>query len=145
MATYYNITGTIDITKDSFITVDGDRVSVAHVDIPKDKNGYDTIEIQLALASSVTWWKMLQVMQLDTDNNGNEVYYELGRAELQDNDKGPKQALDYHQLPSTTPPDYFELRFWKAKFLGVHTDMEHWTISGKQILGKRITFTWETE
>ena len=139
--TYRNITGIID-TKAGSITVDGNNILVAYEDIPRDKEGYVHIQMKLALASSVTWWKMLQVMELGTDNDGRKIYYELGKAELQDNNKGPASALDYHAAPGSTPPEYLELRFWKAKFLGVHTDMEHWLISGAQVLGKCITFTW---
>jgi hypothetical protein len=99
----------------------------------------------MALGSSVRWWKMLQVMLLETDSRGHDNYLEVGRVELQDDNKGPALAGDWTIVSGSTPPEYFELRFWKAKALGVHTDMEHWVIPGRLILGKRITFTWESE
>jgi hypothetical protein len=143
---YPGVKGRIQ-SKDDRVTVDGDIIGIQVENIPAAPDGSQSAQIRLALAQDMTWWKMLQVFVVDHEKGTRKIVGEVlyGSAELQDDRKGPALALDYHLLQGGQPPETFELRFWKAKFLGIHTRMENWVMNGTDVLGKRITFTWMTD
>ena len=138
---YPGCKGAIQV-KDGRMLVDGDHIAIELEDIPPTPGGDKFIEIRLALAPDVSWWKMLQVFEVGRDAEGNMTEHFHSQAELQDDNKGPAVAFQYKLPAGASLPEAFELKFWKAKFLGIHTDMEHWILNPASVLGKRVTFIW---
>ena len=95
----------------------------------------ETIEICLQSIKSVTWWKGIKIFK-------DASWTEVGIIETVDAKHGPscmRIALSEFQDNAS------RLELWKAKALGVHTDIGHYTFKPRQLSGKRLLFVWEKD
>ncbi len=94
----------------------------------------DANQVQFALqaASSITWWKALEV--------GDRKTF----VETQDTDRGPNKSPTY-SLSDFGAGSTLPLSFWKAKGLGVHTYLETKTFNKSDLGGYLTTFYWNND
>src|ERR1039458_5403772 len=105
-----------DFHKKEFLLPDGDEVTV----LVGDRGAADNVQVTLSIGTGI-WWKGIQ--------SGSKVL-----CECQDEKSNPTATLSLDTLYADG------LQLWKAKFLGVHTQMYNivnprsWAQGGKEYL-----------
>ena len=118
---------------------DGDIISLRRE--PK-KVAADQIEFVLETSLNVTWWKGLKLAKV-----GCYVYDQpcmVHSTETAD-DKHTSQSIIVRAQDPDVPHGYL-LVFYKAKALGVHTEMYRLNVGDtRKLRGYRLTFVWEKD
>ena len=89
----------------------------------------------LSTARDVTWWKGIKIF-------GNNTSTTIGLIATQDQDHGPScRTIATGEFQEGAS----RLEFWKAKSLGVHSDIVHYKFTPSQYHGKTLDFLWQKD
>lgn len=119
-----------DVSVNGTFTVDGNNA----INTSTSAVAAGFTQFSLETLPNITWWKGIKVQ----DNGGNEIVL----LETQDASHGPviSPLLNMGEFGQE-----INVEIWKAKFAGVHTNMETVSFAANDCNGHNVTLTWQND